>query len=145
MSEWVSVEERLPPEGLAVLVRRNEDNWLCDHKLADGSEMKVWRWVTCRIRYGKTASELEAMDRMVIRGEDQHGNNLVPYSWDTFGSGDLFGQSVSHWMAIEKPEGVGLDKERVPTEQEKALDRKFRESMEQAMLELVLKAGTKGD
>ena len=137
MSEWVSVEERLPPEGLAVLVRRSRENWPCDHTLGDGSKMKVWRWVTCRIRYGKTASELEDMERMVIAQEDQWGNNLVPYYWSTGGSQGLFGQEVSHWMAIEKPEGVGLDKDRVPTKQEKMFGRKFQESMEKAMMQLL--------
>lgn len=97
--KWVSVEDELPRDGQAVLVRRNQDNWGTLHTLEDGSEHKIWRWKACQFIRGK----VKPGRHEVIYPEDQHGNNLRPYIWDEFGPGRLFGQDVSHWAAISDP------------------------------------------
>ena len=99
--KWISVKEKLPKHRQAVLVRRNKDNWGCKHTLADGSVHEVWRWQACKFIRGKTKKEVKE-SRISTLG-DQDGNNLVPYCWDEFGSGCLFGQEVSHWAAITDP------------------------------------------
>ena len=98
---WISVKDGLPEDGQAVLVRYKGDNWWSDHKLADGSLHKQWRWQAARFVRGRTAEEV-ARDN-VISIADQHGNNRVPYCWDEFGPGRLFGQDVTHWAAITDP------------------------------------------
>lgn len=98
---WISVKDRLPDHGDAVLVRRIGDNWYCDHTLADGSKEKIWRWQACRFERGRTADEV-AKSRY-FTWPDQEGNNLVPYGWSEFGPGKLFGQDVSHWAHISNP------------------------------------------
>jgi hypothetical protein len=97
--KWIKVEDQLPRDRQAVLVRRNEVNWLCDHTLADGSKQSIWRWQACIFRVGKTKEEVKASG--ICGGFDQDGNNHTPYGWDMFGPGSLFGQEVSHWCAIE--------------------------------------------
>ena len=97
---WVAVVDRLPRHHQAVLVRRSRDNWGADHFLGD-QPAKIWRWQACWFVKGRTAEELSSTD--VIRGCDQDGNNLVPYCWEVFGPGTLFGQDVSHWMPISEP------------------------------------------
>ena len=86
--KWVSVKDSLPQNGQAVLVRRIGNNWHMGHYLADGKWAGIWRW---------QAALFEACEVL--------GNNLVPYQWNEFGSGCLFGQEVSHWAAITDPLG----------------------------------------
>lgn len=99
--KWIDVQDALPEDGQAVLVRYKRDNWLLTHTLADGSTRRNWRWQAAVFVRGRTAEECEAMN--LYRGQDQFGNNLVPYRWKQFGPGDLFGQDVSHWVAITDP------------------------------------------
>jgi hypothetical protein len=98
---WVSVEEALPRHGQAVLVRRAHDNWLTEHTLADGGTRNIWRWQAARFIRGRTLEEAKKVN--IFRSEDQFANNLVPYCWEQFGPGTLFGQDVTHWAAITDP------------------------------------------
>lgn len=98
---WISVDDALPEDGQAVLIRYAEDNWHCTHTLADGSMHEHWRWQAARFLKGRTRAESEAAG--FYRPQDQQANNLKPYCWDLFGPGCLFGQSVSHWAAITDP------------------------------------------
>ena len=84
--KWISVEDELPPLDLAVLVRRSRDNWGRTHTVANGEERTIWRWVAA-----------------VRREIKPWANNPVPYEWDEFGPGVIFGQDVSHWCAISDP------------------------------------------
>lgn len=99
--KWISVEQALPINGQAVLVRRVGDNWNADHYLADGQLRHIWRWVACRFIRGRTKDEVRASGYSTM--EDQIGNNERPYCWKEFGPGCLFGQDVSHWVAITDP------------------------------------------
>lgn len=98
---WVSVEDALPENGQAVLVRYAKDNWLKRHKLANGATCEIWRWQAAQFVVGLT--EIEAEARGYFKAEDQFGNNERPYHWDEFGPGTLFGQDVTHWAAISDP------------------------------------------
>jgi hypothetical protein len=101
--QWVSIEKEQPRHGQAVLVRYSRDNWHSPHTLADGLPRKHWRWQAAIFVRGRTAEEAKAAN--VYRSQDQWGNNLVPYEWQTFGTGNLFGQEVTHWAAITDPVG----------------------------------------
>ena len=83
--KWVAIEDELPPIGLAVLVRRSEDNWYSTHTVANGEERKIWRWVAA------------------TRKEPYIGSP-DSYEWYVFGRGaSLSEQEVSHWCAISDP------------------------------------------
>ena len=98
---WVSVEDRLPMNGQAVLVRYTGNNWRDHHVLADGVPREHWRWQAAKFIEGRTAEEMKSS--RVIHPQDEHGNNERPYFWWIFGPGELFGQDVSHWAAITDP------------------------------------------
>lgn len=98
---WISVDDDLPKDGQAVIVRYNEDNCRIKHTLSDGSESINWRWETAIFRKGRTSNEIKLYG--IIRFFDEDGNNLVPYGWELVGPGNLFGQEVSHWAAICDP------------------------------------------
>lgn len=100
---WVPVEEALPKDGQAVLVRRIDNNWHTEHTLADGTSHDVWRWVATQFVRGRTKEYLAENPHLSQGGGDEIGNNLRPYHWRAFGGGDLFGQDVSHWSPISDP------------------------------------------
>lgn len=109
--EWISVEDRLPEENVAVLI------WSGSISIA-------------KLEKGITMAEREAMKRGEIddpesegwnlydgwfwikrsdsiRPCDEWGNNLKPYCWETVGGvGQYFGQDVKYWMPLpQEPEG----------------------------------------
>ena len=96
---WVRIEDALPEDGQAVLVRYAGNNWLREHKLSNGETQKFWRWKAVLFVRGRTSEEITGE----IRFEDEWGNNLRPYGWREFGPGILFGQDVTHWAAISDP------------------------------------------
>ena len=100
--DWISVEDELPLDGQAVLVRRCAHNWSLSHNLGENESRVVWRWVAAQFVRGKTAEEV-AKTGYTSGSGDQAGNNLVPYAWIEFGPLKLFGQEVSHWVAITDP------------------------------------------
>lgn len=114
--EWISVEDRLPEENVAVLI------WSGSISIA-------------KLEKGITKAEREAMKRGEIddpesegwnlydgwfwikrsdsiRACDEWGNNLKPYCWEVIGGvGQYFGQDVKYWMPLpQKPDmrGEGL-------------------------------------
>ncbi len=100
-SDWINVKDRLPEHNQAVLVCRTEDNWYSDHFQEDGTLNKKWRWQACKFIKGRNKEEVEKSN--YICSEYQYGNNLFPYSWDTFGPVKLFSQEVSYWIPIVSP------------------------------------------
>lgn len=97
---WISVNDQLPINGQAVLVRREDDNWHCKHTL-NGVEHKIWRWMAAQFITGKTKEEVEKTG--FIECADEWANNKKPYIWKSFGANTLFGQDVTHWCAITDP------------------------------------------
>ena len=97
---WIDVNDALPEDGQAVLIRRGADNWHRAHT-TDGVPQTVWRWQACQFVRGRTAAEAEVAK--CWRSEDQGGNNLRPYYWKEFGPGAHFGRDVTHWTAITDP------------------------------------------
>ena len=110
--EWISVEDRLPPERKYVLIYVNKDNWISH------SDPKGIYYCTATLCKGISIEEREAMKRGDLpdkkyRGEtlrsavftegDEYGNNTVPYCWVDTGSGNLFGQEVDYWMPLPEP------------------------------------------
>lgn len=97
--KWISVEDRLPEEDQAVLLRTNLTNNFKTHTLADGSIRENWIWDVGWLIKGLSAEEVKTST--VITGADQWDNNLRPYCWKTFGPRTYFGQDITHWCAIE--------------------------------------------
>jgi hypothetical protein len=95
MVMWHNVDNVLPRDGQAVLVRRAGDNWSMNHTLENGDSRKIWRWVAVKFIRGKTPEEVAKMERPSYGSADEFGNNLKPYCWVEFGPGDLFGQDVT--------------------------------------------------
>ena len=111
--EWISVEDRLPEENVAVLI------WSGSTSIA-------------KLEKGITMAEREAMKKGEIddpkdigwnssngwfwikrsdsmRPCDEWGNNLKPYCWEVVGGvGQYFGQDVKYWMPLpQKPDMRG--------------------------------------
>lgn len=111
--EWISVEDRLPEENVAVLI------WSEIISIA-----KLEKGITKAEREAMKRGEIEdPEDRAwnlsngwfwikrsdAIRSCDEWGNNLKPYCWEVVGGvGQYFGQDVKYWMPLpEKPDMRG--------------------------------------
>lgn len=97
---WISIKDKLPEEGKYVIVRHNRGTW------RDGTDQANVNCVVAKMLKGLSLKDREKLDpnserARTYRGEDEHGNNLVPYSFDTFGTDSFCGQSITHWMPIE--------------------------------------------
>jgi len=116
--KWISTKEELPEEGKYVLARHNRGTWI------DPSDQDNVNCVVVKLVKGITEDDRELMRQgemdnpessgwclsggttytkrsQIYRGEDEHGNNLVPYNWEQFGPDSFFGQSITHWTPIE--------------------------------------------
>ena len=111
--EWISVEDRLPEENVAVLI------WSGSASIA-----KLEKGITMAEREAMKKGEIDDPESEgwnlsngwfkvkrsdSIRPCDEWGNNLKPYCWETVGGvGQYFGQDVKYWMPLpEKPDMRG--------------------------------------
>jgi len=121
MKNMIPVSEQLPPSNTYVLGRHNLDNW------HDSDDQAGVQFVVVKLVEGISQSTREKMlsreieDPMVGEPEviseelglgtdgkrsslytsgDEHGNNTVPYAWDTFGPTSFFGQEITHWQRL---------------------------------------------
>lgn len=111
--EWISVEDRLPEENVAVLI------WSRSISIA-----KLEKGITMAKREAMKKGEIDDPESIgwnssngwfwikrsdAIRPCDEWGNNLKPYCWETVcGVGQYFGQDVKYWMPLpEKPDMRG--------------------------------------
>ncbi len=97
---WISTKDKLPEEGKYVIVRHNRGTW---HDSTDQANVNC---VVAKMRKGLSLKDREKLDpkserARTYRSEDEHGNNLVPYYFDTLGPDSFFGQTITHWMPIE--------------------------------------------
>jgi hypothetical protein len=114
---WIKTSDRLPPEGKWVFARHNRGTWI------DSFDQANVNCVVVKLQQGITEEERQEMkagrrpdpaskywsesegwhdvsrSRMYSFG-DVHGNNLVPYAWETFGPASFNGQEITHWMVI---------------------------------------------
>lgn len=120
---WISTKDKLPEEGRYVLARHNRGTW---HDSTDQANVncvvvKLVKGLSEKDRQlmkdGKLPSTREggthydgSWDKPIhteseryniYKSEDEHGNNLVPYNWETFGPDSFFGQTITHWMPID--------------------------------------------
>lgn len=84
MIDWISVAERLPAEGQWVLVYLPNMPW--------------------------TANGLIKAYVCEFASVTPRGNNHRPYEWRSFGPAKFFGQDVSHWAELNKPDHEGQHK-----------------------------------
>ena len=105
---WISTKERLPEEGKYVLGRHNMGTWI------DDDDQENVNCVVVRLAKGISKKERELMKEGKLKaalyqgmkrhsvyiGADEHGNNHVPYNWETFGPDSFFGQEITHWIPI---------------------------------------------
>lgn len=106
-NSWISVTERLPEEGVyvLVLVGQSDPQVACMRKGISKAEREQmirgeipdpveWGW---NYRDGVTFTKRSS----VIKNFDEDGNNRVPYKWFANGGPmEWWGQSVTHWMLI---------------------------------------------
>lgn len=102
MGDWISVEDRLPDEGKAVLCMTTITNHFMGGELQN---IKI-----AALRKGLSIKEREKMKangderwRIQTGNDEGVGNNMRPYSWSGFGASDYFGQEVTHWMPLPNP------------------------------------------
>jgi hypothetical protein len=112
--KWIKTSERLPEEGKFVLARHNKENWISKDPNANCVVVMLERGISKKERELMRKGELdcgkdeylplldcEVKRYYIYNSSDEHGNNLVPYSWQTFGPQSFFGQEITHWMPIE--------------------------------------------
>lgn len=114
MSQWVSVEERLPKEKQYVLIYGRGTGGIQVARIEKG----ISREEREKMRRGEIENPLISVSgysfdtgrKAVYRsglyyGADEDGNNRKPYRWYANGGPmDWFGQDVSHWMPLpERP------------------------------------------
>lgn len=120
---WISIKDKLPEEGKYVLARHNRGTW---HDSTDQDNVNC---VVVKLVKGISMEERKLMEDgklpnpkeisvhydgswnkpiytssercKIYKGEDEHGNNQVPYNWQMFGPDSFFGQTITHWMPIE--------------------------------------------
>jgi hypothetical protein len=110
---WTETEKQLPPEGKYVLGRHNRGTWV------DSEDQGNVNCVVVKLKKGISKKDREKMKdgiipdpvyteswdyfkrSEVITSDDENGNNLRPYSFHAFGPDHFFGQSITHWQAIE--------------------------------------------
>ena len=117
---WIKInsEKDLPEEGKYVLVKHTRGTW------HDGRDQENVNCVVAILEKGLSENDRQKMKDGTLPDEqtrppedhgsyklsglrsdtyrscDEHGNNQVPYYWDTFGPDSFFGQDISHWMPI---------------------------------------------
>ncbi len=87
MSEWISVEDRLPNDGQWVFVYLPDMPWI-------DKSPSFQKIAVAQFNLG-----LEVFSG-IIRNCDKHGNNLKSYAWRAFGPSSFLGQDVTHWMPL---------------------------------------------
>jgi hypothetical protein len=120
---WISTKDKLPEEGKYVLARHNRGTW------NDSTDQANVNCVVVKLVRGISMNERKLMEEgnlpshkesgvhydgsfdkpiytsserwKIYKGEDEYGNNLVPYKWEQFGPDSFFGQTITHWMPIE--------------------------------------------
>lgn len=97
---WISTKDSLPKEGKYVLAKHNISTWV------DGSDQDNVNCIVVKLIKGISKKERKLLSdddprKKRYTSADEHGNNLVPYYWATFGPDSFFGQTITHWMPIE--------------------------------------------
>jgi hypothetical protein len=118
-TKWIATKDKLPEEGKYVLARRNtrskcpynsncvvvkivkgiskKDRQLMkDGKIPTTTVTQEWLTGGCRETTVITKKRYD-----IYNNEDEHGNNRVPYNWETVGNSKFYGQEITHWMPIE--------------------------------------------
>ena len=116
--EPIKASDRLPEDRKYVLVHLVKGNWGDSDDEIGGRYWKVAKFVrgiSEREREDMESGRLRDTEIEVFsgfegnhtckrsslyRGEDEHGNNLVPYKWEPFGPGSYFGQEVDYWCEL---------------------------------------------
>ena len=115
---WISTKYKLPEEGKYVLARHNRGTWhdstdqmnvncvvVKGLSKKDRQLMKEGKLPSTKedgIRYNGSWNKPIHNERYnIYKSEDEQGNNLVPYNWESFGPDSFFGQTITHWTPIE--------------------------------------------
>lgn len=97
---WIKTTDRLPEENKYVLVRHSRGTW------RDSDDQANVNCVVAKLVKGLSKKDRALLDPKSERArtyysEDEEGNNLVPYIFDTFGPDKFFGQDIEYWTLIE--------------------------------------------
>lgn len=111
--DWISIEDKLPPENEYVLIYAGNYSQSVKFDVAC-----INIGITEKDRERMKSGELPDPEKEMWTGGlgtsyhkrsslysacDEHGNNLKPYCFSTFGPMTYFGQDVTHWMPLIKP------------------------------------------
>lgn len=107
--EWISTIDKLPEEGEYVLVyaggfqiaRIKKGISMEQRKLMERGEIED----PLEGGWSPSTGYIQSRRSELYRACDEQGNNRVPYCWYANGGPmQWFGQDVTHWMPLEKPE-----------------------------------------
>lgn len=92
--------EQLPPDLTWVVAHYVGDNWIDTKTINPGGQY----WKVVRFERGLSQRDRDALPdcerRRTHKAQDVGFNNEVPYYWDEFGPGKLFGQDVDMWFHL---------------------------------------------
>ena len=97
---WIKTKNKLPPKEKYVLGRHNRGTWI------DDDDQNNVNCVVVKLKKGISQEERSKLPdtderKRLFTSDDEFLNNLVPYSFHTFGTDHFFGQSITHWQSIE--------------------------------------------
>lgn len=99
MSEWISVDDEMPPDNSYVLVHYKGGNYRDDNHQF-GCECKVMKFVKGLSLEQRNKLHTSHPDKHTYRFCDEGFNNLKAYGWDEFGPCTYFGQDVDYWQHL---------------------------------------------
>ena len=94
------VKDELPKNNQYVLVYINRDTWIDEDETEGDHCYKVVKFVRGLSIKDREKLTSDNPNKRLYSAADQHGNNLVPYHWESFGTGDYFGQEVEFWFNL---------------------------------------------
>lgn len=117
---WIEIktESDLPPVGKYVIAKHNRGTWIdsTDQENVNTVVVKLVRGISEKERQQMKGTDkdyqcsppedhgfykISGLRSDTYKLGDEHGNNTVPWAWNTFGIDSFFGQSITHWMPIE--------------------------------------------
>jgi len=117
---WIEIKSEydLPQEGKYVIGRHNRGTWRDndDQENVNTVVVKLVRGISQKEREEMKGTDKDYQDSPpevteyykstglrsdTYKQGDEHGNNTVPWAWTSFGKDSFFGQTITHWAAIE--------------------------------------------
>jgi hypothetical protein len=99
----IITDKDLPPANKYVIGKHNRGTWI------DSDDQKNVNTVIVKLVKGISMDQRAKLNyndprKRHYMSADEWGNNYRAYNWQTFGSDEFFGQSITHWCEIPEIE-----------------------------------------